>query len=153
MKININRIDDAFLMEAVNETGNKARMDASPTLGAAGEGVRPMEMLLMGVGGCSAIDIVHILRKQRLQLDDLNISVEAERKDEVPAIFDWIHLTFHLKGEVPDEKAIRATELSMEKYCSVSRILEKSATLYFSLVVNGNQLITKKATDGISEEI
>lgn len=130
MKISIKRLDDAFHLQAMNETGNTVESDANPDIGGNGRGMRPMEMLISSLGSCSAIDVIHILRKQRQPLQDIRIDIEAEReKDKQPALFTHIHLTFTLYGAIAPDKAERAVNLSMEKYCSVSRIVEKTAKI------------------------
>ena len=82
MKINLKRIDNAFHLEASNESGKIVRTDASPAIGGGDKGIRPMEMLLASLGSCSSIDIIHLLKKQRQELKDINISIEAEREKE-----------------------------------------------------------------------
>ena len=80
MKINIKRIDDNFNMEATNDTGNSIIMDGSPDIGGAGKGMRPMQLLLAAVGGCSAIDVILILKKQKQIIESFEIEVDGERE-------------------------------------------------------------------------
>jgi len=82
-----------------------------------------MELVLMALGSCSALDLVSILKKQRQQIADMQISVEGKRRDAVPAVFTAIHLTFRLTGDIDREKAIKAAELAVKKYCSVHDML------------------------------
>ncbi|MFL5764945.1 MAG: OsmC family protein [Bacteroidia bacterium] len=125
MKIELKRLDDAFHFEAKSETGNVAHMDAGENIGGRNMGVRPMQMLLMGLGGCSAIDIVLILKKQRQVIEDFTISIDGEReKGKEPSLWETIDVHFKFKGQIDKDKAERAVQLSMEKYCSVSRTLE-----------------------------
>lgn len=134
MKINIKRIDSDYHMEAVNDTGNIVQMDGNPEIGGHNLGARPMQLLLMGIGGCSAIDIISILRKQKIELNNLEVEVSGEReKGAIPAVFTSIHLVFKLGGIVDRNKAERAAELSMEKYCSVSKMLEKTASITYEI--------------------
>jgi len=138
MKIHLRRLDDAFHLEASNADGNTVETDASPELGGHGRGMRPMEMLLSSLGACSAIDVVYILKKQRQSLEDIRIAISAEReKDKQPALFTQIHIVFSLYGPVDPEKAERAVRLSMEKYCSVSKILEKTAKITWKVELSG----------------
>lgn len=124
MKISLQRIDDGFNMEAVDEGGHKVLMDSSVENGGKNNGVRPMQMLIMGLGGCSAIDVVMILKKQRQEVADLRIEIEAERvKGKEPSLWEKAHVIFHLKGNIDPDKAARAVELSMNKYCSVAETL------------------------------
>ncbi|MBA3971029.1 MAG: OsmC family protein [Bacteroidetes bacterium] len=125
MRIELKRLDDAFHFEATSETGNVAQMDAGENIGGLNKGVRPMQMLLMGLGGCSAIDIVLILKKQKQVIEEFTISIDGERETgKEPALWKTVVVHFKLKGQIDKEKAERAVQLSMEKYCSVSKTLE-----------------------------
>ncbi|MGN7723868.1 OsmC family protein [Chitinophaga sp. 22620] len=129
MKIALKRIDDGFNMEAVDEQGHKVLMDSSVENGGKNNGVRPMQMLMMGLGGCSAIDVVMILKKQRQEITDLRIEIEAEReKGKEPSLWEKAHIIFHLSGNIDADKAARAVELSMNKYCSVAETLRQGKT-------------------------
>ncbi len=136
IKIEINRIDQDFRMEAVNEKGNAIVMDAGAVDGGHDSGMRPMQLLLAAMGGCSAIDLIGILRKQREPLNDLKITVTGEReKGVVPALYTEVHAHFKLFGDINQEKAARAVQLSVEKYCSVAKTLEKRATITYSFEI------------------
>ena len=140
MKIEIKRLNDAFHMEAVNEQGAKVQMDASPQVGGSDLGMRPMQMLLAALGGCSSIDIIDILKKQRQPPEDLQITITGERqKDQTPALFEKIHVHFHLTGDLSEDKVKKAIDLSMDKYCSVAKILERSALITYSYEITGNK--------------
>lgn len=129
MKITMNRVDDAFNMEATDELGHKVSIDSSRENGGKDNGVRPMHMVIMGLGGCSAIDVVMILRKQRQEVRDLQISIDAERETgKEPALWAEARLVFTISGKVDHGKAERAVDLSMEKYCSVAETLRRSGT-------------------------
>jgi putative redox protein len=138
MHIELKRLDDAFHFEAVSETGNIAMMDAGENIGGHNKGVRPMQMLIMGLGGCSAIDVVLILKKQKQVIEDFQISIDAEReKDKEPALWETIQIHFKLKGKIEKVKAERAVQLSMDKYCSVSKTLEiAGAKISYKVSVN-----------------
>jgi putative redox protein len=136
MKIEINRVNDAMHMEAVNETGNVVSMDGSPEIGGVNAGARPMQLLLMGLGGCSSIDVLNILKKQKQQVDQYNVVVSATRVDDIPSTFEEIHIQFNVSGNVTEEKLERAINLSVEKYCSGGKILEKSAKITSSYTLN-----------------
>lgn len=124
------RVDDAFQMKAVDELGHEVSMDSSIENGGKNMGVRPMSMLIMGMGGCSAIDVVMILKKQKQEIKDFNITLEADREtgDHLPKLWEKVHLIFELKGDLDEKKAERAVNLSMEKYCSVAATLRKAGT-------------------------
>lgn len=116
-------------MEAVDEQGHKVLMDSSVENGGKNNGVRPMQMLLMGLGGCSAIDVVMILKKQRQEITDFRIEIEAEReKGKEPSLWEKAHIVFYISGNVDADKASRAVELSMNKYCSVAETLRQGKT-------------------------
>ncbi len=136
IKIEINRIDQDFRMEAVNEKGNAIVMDAGAADGGHDSGMRPMQLLLAAMGGCSAIDLIAILRKQREPLNDLKITVTGEREQGVvPALYTEVHAHFKLFGDINQEKAERAVQLSVEKYCSVAKTLEKTAKVTYSFEI------------------
>jgi putative redox protein len=130
MLIQLERLDDAFNLKATNEQGNSVETDAAPAIGGGGKGMRPMEMLLSSLGACSSIDVIDILRKMRQPLDDIKVTLNGEReKDKTPSLFTDIHVTFNLYGDLDVDKAKRAVDMSMEKYCSVAKILEKTAKI------------------------
>ena len=113
-----------FLAEA--ESQHTVLMDGPPEHGGKNAGPRPMEMMLMGIGGCAAFDVVHILKKGRQSIVSCDAQVEAERSDEVPAVFTKIHLHFKVSGDNIKENIVRnAVKLSAEKYCSASIMLSK----------------------------
>jgi putative redox protein len=130
MKIEINRLNDHLLMEAMNEDGQTVVMD-----GESGA-MRPMQMLLSALGGCSTIDVVLILKKQREPIEDIKVIINGERhEDRVPKTFKHIHLHYIIKGKVNTDKAKRAVDLSMEKYCSVSMMLKDAVEIEYSFEV------------------
>ena len=136
MTINLERLNDAFHMKAVNDAGVEIHLDSSPDHGGKDLGFRPMQLLLAGIGGCSAIDVIDILKKQRQDLKGIKIKVDGEReKGKVPSLFTDIHVHFILEGNVDENKAKKAIELSLEKYCSVAKTLEKTAKITSSFEV------------------
>lgn len=138
MLIELKRIDDNFGFEAKDANGNTVRLDAGTASGGTEHGARPMQLLLMGLGGCSGIDIVSILKKQRQRIDDFTIQIDGVREaGKEPSLWENVAIRFHLKGDIEPGKAQRAVELSMEKYCSVAETLRKSGThLSWSVTVN-----------------
>ena len=118
----------SFLGEA--ESGHSVLMDGAPEIGGRNLGLRPMEMVLMGAGGCTALDIVMILKKSRQEISDCMVEIEADRAKEDPKVFTRIHYHFILIGNnlIP-QKVERAIKLSAEKYCSVSIMLGKTAEI------------------------
>lgn len=136
IKIELNRLNDAYHMEAVNEQGNTLQMDGASEIGGSNLAFRPMQMLLAAMGGCSAIDVISILKKQRQDLKDIKVTITGEReKDVVPSLYTEVHAHFKLFGNLDPDKAQKAVDLSIEKYCSVSKTLEKSARITYSVEV------------------
>ena len=124
-KIELSRVQNDYGFEATDANGHTVRMDTSPESGGHNFGVRPMQMLLMGVAGCSAIDVISILKKQRQEVRDYKMVVNGEREaGKEPSLWKEIDIEFHIYGNVDEDKAIRAAELSMDKYCSVSATLK-----------------------------
>ena len=137
MKVELKRVNEAFHFEAVGTAGVPVHIDGSPDIGGENAGARPMEMILMGLGGCSAIDIVLILQKQRQVIEDMSITIDGERvPNETPSVFKNIHVHYNFKGDLNEEKVKRAIELSMDKYCSVTAILNKTAVITHSFSIN-----------------
>lgn len=125
MKATVKWVDGAMFI-GESGSGHSVVMDGPEEIGGRNVGVRPMEMLLLGVGACSAVDVVSILKKSRQDVTNCEAKVEAQRADAIPAVFVKIHLHFIVKGKGLDEgKVKRAVELSAEKYCSASIMLQK----------------------------
>jgi len=137
MEINLIRKSGKFNFEASNETGFTVELDAKAAIGGEGKGFRPMEMMLIGLGGCSGIDMVNMLTKQKEPLTDVKINIKATRKEEeMPPIFDVIDIRFDLFGALNTVKVERALKMTFDKYCSVANILSRSATLNFTFTIN-----------------
>jgi len=127
--IELSRVKGDYGFEAKDENGHIVRMDSNPANGGWDFGVRPMQMLLMGLGGCSGIDVISILKKQRQDVKDYKMVVKGERETgKEPSLWKDIEVEFHIYGEVDRDKAERAVELSMNKYCSVAATLMGAGT-------------------------
>ncbi len=136
MNIKLNRKNNAVHLEAVNESGNMVQLDGAPKIGGENKGARPMELVIMGLGGCSSMDVISILQKQKQEIIDYSVEIEADRDtDNIPSLFTNIHVKFIITGKVDLKKAEKAVQLSMDKYCSVTKILEKTATITHEVVV------------------
>ncbi|MDO6431812.1 OsmC family protein [Flavitalea sp. BT771] len=123
--IEVNRVNGDYGFEAKDAAGHIARMDTSPETGGENFGIRPMQMLLMGLGGCSGIDIVSILKKQRQPVEGFRMLIDGEREaGKEPSLWTNIHIIFELKGDVDPDKAYKACALSIDKYCSVAATLK-----------------------------
>lgn len=136
MKIELNRLNDGYHLEAINEQGKIVNIDASPDIGGTNQGMRPMQLLLAAMGGCSTIDIINILKKQKQPLRDIKITVTGEReKDVIPSLFEEVHTHFRLYGDLDQNKVERAVSLSVEKYCSVAKTLSYKAKITHSFEI------------------
>ena len=117
-------------------SGHSVVMDGSTEHGGRDLGVRPMEMVLLGLGGCSSIDIILMLMKARQDVTDCQVLIEAERADAVPAVFTRVKLKFVVEGRQLSAKQVeRIVALSVEKYCSVTKMLEKEVEIGFETEV------------------
>ena len=129
MNISVNWVD-GMLMVGKSHSGHSITMDGPPEIGGNNLGIRPMEMLLLGVAGCTMIDVVTTLKKMRQELTNCETKLSAERADEHPKVFTDIHIEFIVKGHDLDPKKVeKAITLSAEKYCSASIMLGKTASI------------------------
>jgi putative redox protein len=140
MEVVLNRLDQDFHFEATGSSPISVHIDAAEGIGGHNAGARPMELLLMGLGGCTAIDVILILKKQRQIIKDFQIRVQGDREkmegtEMMP--FRRINIQFELTGEIDGNKALKAIQLSMDKYCSATAQLEPSSTITHSLLING----------------
>lgn len=129
MKARIKWVEQvAFLGET--ESGHAVLMDGAPAAGGRNLGPRPMEMLLLGAGGCTSFDVISILKKSRQAVSDCYVEIEAERADTDPKVFTKIHMHFVVKGkDIKPEVVEKAIKLSAEKYCSASIMLGATAAM------------------------
>ncbi len=122
--VEVTRMNNDYGFQGKDATGHTVKMDSSPESGGKDYGIRPMQMLLMGLGGCSGIDIISILKKQKQTVDGFRILIDGERESGKEAtLWKEVRLIFELKGPIDPEKARRACSLSIEKYCSVASTL------------------------------
>lgn len=136
MRITVRRADPPFHFVATNEAGVEVHMDT----GDAPKGAGPVQMLVMALAGCSGIDIVDILTKGRQPVDDFGVELDYERdRSQVPALLSKVHAHYVLTGDLDPDKVRRAIELSLDKYCTVSKILEKTVPITYSFSINGER--------------
>ena len=142
IRVEIERIHGDYGFEARDAMGHTVNMDTSPETGGDNFGVRPMQTLLLALGGCSGIDIISILKKQRLKIEGFKAVIEGEREKNVePSLWKTVNVHFFLEGDIDADKAKRACQLSMEKYCSVAETLRRAgATLNWTVSVNQKQV-------------
>lgn len=138
MKITLARKNQAVHFEGSSELSDvKVNIDGSDAIGGEGKGVRPMELVLMALGSCSVFDLTTILQKQRQHIQDIQVEVNGERREEIPNIFTKIHISFLLKGEIDEVKAQKAAELAVKKYCSVHDMLAAGGIdITYSIKIN-----------------
>lgn len=141
MNVSLERINEDYLFEVKNSDGHRVLLDNKSKTTGEVQGVSPMELLLMGVAGCSSIDIVAILNKQKINPTSLKMEVQGHRHEgAVPALFYQIDITILLEGDFSAEKAKRAAQLSFDKYCSVSKTLEPTAKINHKIILNGIEI-------------
>ena len=141
MKIKLKNISNSYSI-IENENGNFISIDNKSVKNP--KGVSPMELLLMGVAGCSSIDIISILKKQKQKFKELTIEVSGEReKGELPSLFKKIHADVKFVEVIDYNKAFRACKLSFTKYCSVSKTLEATAKITYSVYINDKKVLVK----------
>lgn len=136
--IKLTRVDDAFRLKVTNERGDITYTDGSAAIGAGEDGFRPMEMLLVSLAGCSAIDIINVLKKQRQKIDDFSMEIDGDKKEGTPSPYTAIRVKFLLKGEIKPEKMDKAIELTRTKYCSVYFSLHPEIDISFDYEINVN---------------
>jgi len=139
MKVTLNRVEKDYHFEAKGASGIPINIDT--TLDGPSKGASPMELILMGIASCNAIDVVNILKKQKQEISSYNIEIEGGRKDLGTAKpFETAHLKIYLEGDIEGKKALRAVNLSFEKYCSVSLTLGNQVKISSSVFVNGKKV-------------
>ena len=136
-KVELARVHGDYGFEVKDAHGQSVKIDNSPDHGGENFGVRPMQMLLMALAGCSGMDVISILKKQRQNITDYKTIVHGEREHGVePSLWKFIEMEFIIYGDVDEEKAKRAAELSVTKYCSVAETLRKAgATIKWTVKV------------------
>ncbi len=141
MKARIKWVEGAMFV-GESDSGHTVVMDGPPESGGRNLGIRPMEMLLLGMGGCTAFDVVYILGKARQPVMDCVVQLEAERAESPPKVFTRIHVHFVVSGDGLSEKQVaRAVQLSAERYCSASIMLGKAAQIThdYDIVASGKE--------------
>jgi|SRR3569833_1071236 len=125
--IQLTRVHGDFGFDITDQNDHTIKIDSSPESGGQNYGVRPMQTLLMALAGCSAIDVISILKKQRQEVIDYEMTVSGEREQGVePSLWKFIQMEFHMYGDIDEDKAARAVDLSVNKYCSVAATLKKA---------------------------
>jgi putative redox protein len=129
MKARVKWVEDVMFL-GESGTGHTIVMDGPEEMGGHGTGMRPMELLLLGLGGCTSFDVVQMLKKSRQDISDCVVEIDSERSEEVPKVFTKIHVHYKVTGkDLKEAQVKRAVELSTEKYCSASLMLGKTAEI------------------------
>src|SRR4051812_49902917 len=124
---------EKMAFSGVSPSGHEFIMDAAPEVGGENSGPRPTELLLQTVAGCTGMDIISILHKMRLEPSSFQMDVKGERAEEHPKRFTTINIHYALDGELPEDKVVRAIQLSKDKYCSVAHSLNSEITVSYSI--------------------
>lgn len=140
MKIYLRRINQTIRFEANNERGHKVYIDGSKRFGGEDSAPSPTEYLLMSQAGCTAIDVVELLKKMHQPLSHIELEAEAQQaQDRVPKVFTHIHIHYKLFGAIKPEKAEKAINLSLEKYCTVSKMIDHMVRITHSFEIIDDQ--------------
>lgn len=133
MKLILEREESPFVFRTTNESNTSCFIDAKEEIGGKGKGMRPMELVASGLAGCASIDVLLILQKQKIDVEDYKVEIDATRETSIPAAFESIHLLFTMKTDAKKEKVERAIQLALEKYCSVAASLSDQIKITYSL--------------------
>ena len=136
MKIHLTRVNDAVRFQASNERGHTVLIEGGKSVGGEGQAPYPTELFMMSHAACTAIDVIELLRKMRQPVQHLEIELDGQRaQDQIPKLFTHIHLHFKLYGDIQSSKADRAISLSVEKYCTISKMIDHLAKITYSLEI------------------
>lgn len=125
--VKLKRVNGEYGFDTINENGTVVKTDTNPNMGGLEYGARPMQLLLNALAACSSIDVISILKKQRQEVTDYEVTVNGEREPNVePSLWKNIEMIFEITGNVDEDKAKRAVEISISKYCSVAITLAKA---------------------------
>ena len=139
MNIKIKNVDELTFL-GKGDSNNWITMDASPKVGGSGAGASPMELILLGLGGCAGVDIKLMLQKRKKVVDKFEIEINAQRAEAHPKVYTKIHMTYKFWGkDLTEKEVLRAIELSESKYCSVSAMLNKTAKITYDFVINAEK--------------
>lgn len=135
MYVKLKRVNDAFGFALSNASGNECMLDANEALGGRNEGFRPMELLAGALVGCMSIDIIHILKKKRIELTHFAVNVSETRKNTTPAPFERIHLAIEVDDAVDKATMEQVIQLSLKKYCSVAASLNEEIAITYTITI------------------
>ena len=133
VKVTVKHLE-GLQFEGINSDGKKVLMDGKPPFGK-GEYPSPMELLLISLAGCTAMDVIYILNKKRLKVEDFSVEVDGIRREQHPKVYTYIKVRYIFKGDIPEKAVEQAIRLSMEKYCSVSAMLKSVVNIQWDYVI------------------
>lgn len=137
MTVRLTRLNGKVHFQADNGEGNTLLIDGAPRVGGEGLGFRPMQVALAALASCSVMDLVHILQRQREDLRDIRVTADGDREDgAVPSPFTAVRLHYDLYGAVDEDKARRAVQLAVEKYCSVAEMLKQTVDISWDFTIH-----------------
>jgi putative redox protein len=128
-QVSVNWQHEDLLLEAENDTGNKIVLDASTGVGGKNRGARPLQLLLMGLAGCTAMDVLSILQKKREPVQDFQVIVSGEQVESHPRVFSALHIEYLITGDVSEKSVERAIQLSENVYCPAQAMLRPGAEI------------------------
>lgn len=129
-----------MLFEGTDADGHNVMMDASAVYGGSNQGIRPMDMLLISLAGCTGIEVGHAMNKMRIPYDTFTIAADAKRREEIPQVFTEIFVEYTVNGEgLTLAKFVRAFELGAIKYCSAANMIKEASKVHYSFVINGER--------------
>jgi putative redox protein len=127
------------LKEGMNFIGDlegfQVSVDADAAVGGQGKGPKPKGLVLTSLAGCTAMDVISILRKMKVEPEDFSVDTEAEVTDEHPKVFKNLKITYRIKGDVPRDKAEKAVQLSLDRYCGVTAMLRKAVPIDYEIII------------------
>ncbi len=127
-------LNEKMSFTGVADSGHPVEMDTAPAVGGEDKAARPKELVLHGLAGCTAMDVISILRKMQVPPDEFRVEASAEMSEEHPKVFTSIHMKYIVKGNVPEDRLKRAIELSQDLYCGVSAMLKKACNITYEYI-------------------
>jgi putative redox protein len=141
--VTLKRVQGDYGFDTINENGTVVKMDTNPEMGGLEYGARPSQLLLNALAGCSSIDVISILKKQRQEITDFKVTVTGEKEQGVePSLWKHIEMIYEISGNVDEDKARRAVEISMNKYCSVAITLVRAGAVIDTKVIIQNPAVS-----------
>ncbi len=135
--------ENGMRLKSTGGSGHSIYMDAAQSVGGEDSAGRPKEMVIHGLLGCTAIDVLSILKKMRLTPQTFTVDADVEQTEDHPRVFSKIRMRYEATGEIPEDKMLRAVKLSQEQYCGVSPMLKSTATFQTEIILNGKSILAE----------